>query len=116
MNMKRRHIERFWLIVCAALVIASFTSASVFGQDETNSPLCFVVALADGSKVVGTPLTSSVTVETPYAALDSDCPSKQKGGDLGSFGRGRMVKSFEDAAFSHKENAIGPVVETSFGH
>ncbi len=49
------------------------------------------------------------------AANNSDCPSKQAGGDLGTFARGQMVKPFEDAAFSQEKNAIGPVVETDFG-
>jgi len=54
-----------------------------------------------------------------FAALareNSDCPSKERGGDLGSFGRGQMVKPFEEAAFSQATNAIGPVVETDFGY
>ena len=50
------------------------------------------------------------------AKTNSDCPSKETGGDLGVFTRGEMVKQFENAAFSQDINAIGPVVETEYGY
>ena len=50
------------------------------------------------------------------AAEFSDDPgSKTRGGDLGVFPRGRMVKPFEEAAFTQKTNDIGQVVETAYG-
>ena len=46
----------------------------------------------------------------------SDCPSGQRGGDLGAFKRGSMVKPFEEAAFTQEIGEIGPVVKTDFGY
>ena len=45
------------------------------------------------------------------------CPSGKKGGSLGTFSRGQMVKEFDDACFNpdnKKGDIIGPI-KTQFG-
>jgi len=49
------------------------------------------------------------------AQLKSLCPSGKKGGDLGWFGRGKMVREFEQAAFSTSKGQIAGPFKTEFG-
>ena len=50
------------------------------------------------------------------AKANSDCPSGQKGGDLGEFTRGMMVPEFEKVAFGQDVGAISAPVKTQFGY
>jgi len=49
------------------------------------------------------------------AMQKSVCPSSKKGGDLGVFGRGRMAREFENAAFALQKGQISQPVKTEFG-
>jgi peptidyl-prolyl cis-trans isomerase C len=46
----------------------------------------------------------------------SKCSSRNRGGDLGEFARGRMVASFEEAAFDLNVGEVSVPVRTQFGY
>lgn len=60
-------------------------------------------------------LNGNITFEDA-AAKYSICPSKEKGGDLGLFKKGMMVKEFEDVAFELPLNELSEAVKSQFGY
>ena len=61
-------------------------------------------------------LKDDLNVFKDLAIKHSSCSSAQYGGSLGEFGKGVMVKQFEDVAFSLKINELSEPVETEFGY
>lgn len=50
------------------------------------------------------------------ASEHSTCPSKEAGGNLGSFPRGQMVPEFEEAVFNMEKGEVAGPVKTQFGY
>lgn len=53
---------------------------------------------------------------TNIAKEISLCPSGKRGGDLGTFTRGKMVKEFETAAFALQKGQTSAIAKTKFGY
>ncbi len=50
------------------------------------------------------------------ALKNSSCPSRMRGGDLGAFRPGQMVKEFDEVVFSGEINKVLGPVKTEFGY
>lgn len=50
------------------------------------------------------------------AAQASQCPSGQKGGELGSFGPGMMVPEFDQVVFNEEVGKVHGPIQTQFGY
>jgi len=64
-------------------------------------------------------LKNRIAAGEDFAAIareHSRCPSSRQGGDLGSFGRGQMVREFDEVVFSAEPNTVQGPVKTQFGY
>ena len=71
------------------------------------------------SKGEATQLASNITKLKDFqkfARKKSTCPSSQKGGDLGWFRKGMMVREFDEAVWSIPLSTISNPVKSQFGY
>jgi len=61
-------------------------------------------------------LKEDIKIFKDLAIKHSSCSSAQYGGSLGEFGKGMMVKEFEEAAFALEVNELSEPIETEFGY
>lgn len=88
-------------------VRASHILISQMGDDEAN--------LAEANRIYEQ-LINGADFSEMAMTYSKDPGSAQNGGDLGYFGKGMMVKEFDEASFSGKVGEIQKPVKTSFGY
>lgn len=87
-----------------------------FTQPETVRASHILVAEEDTCNELLEKITAGEITFEDAAKENSTCPSGQKGGDLGQFGRRQMVPEFDEAAFAAEvDHVVGPV-KTQFGY
>jgi peptidyl-prolyl cis-trans isomerase D len=105
----RRHLEQFEIL---EKIKASHILIKV--DEDTDD------AIREEKKAFAEKLLEEVKAGKDFAELarvnSDDAASAVKGGNLGYFTRGSMVKPFEQAAFNMKPGDISEVVETTFGY
>ncbi|KNF07731.1 putative peptidyl-prolyl cis-trans isomerase Cbf2 [Gottschalkia purinilytica] len=86
-----------------------------FKQPETIRASHILVKDEEEAKNIISKLNEGLSFEE-VAKEKSECPSKDRGGDLGYFARGSMVPEFEEAAFKLEKDEISEPVKTQFGY
>jgi peptidyl-prolyl cis-trans isomerase C len=96
-----------------------FTTTQIGAKMNTDfqevRALHILVGSEEEAKNLKNKITSGEVDFETAAAQYSSCPSGARGGDLGYFPRGVMVKEFEVAAFDGEKGEVTEPVKTQFG-
>lgn len=103
----------FALFVCTNVSVSATQAIEYYNVTSVKASHILVDTKAEADSLKSK-IDSGASFET-LAAQYSKCPSGRSGGDLGYFGRGDMVKSFEDAAFKLPIGKVSEPVKTQFG-
>ena len=87
-----------------------------FVELETVTAKHILVASEEEAKKVEEEIASGSITFEDAANKYSSCPSKEQGGNLGSFSKGMMVPEFEEAVFTMPVGKVSSPVKTQFGY
>lgn len=89
---------------------------SNYTEDEQVRASHILVSDLDTANKVLDELNNGADFAELAKKYSTDTGTKDKGGDLGFFGRGQMVKEFEDTAFSLQVGEVSQPVKTQYGY
>ena len=87
-----------------------------FTEPATVTAKHILVATEEEAKTAKEEISNGTLSFEEAAKKYSTCPSKEQGGNLGSFSKGMMVKEFEDVAFDIEIGTVSEPVKTQFGY
>lgn len=87
-----------------------------FKQEEQVKARHILVENEETAKEIKQKLDNGENFEELAKKYSTDTETKEKGGDLGFFSKGEMVKEFEEVAFSLKVGEISNPVKTKYGY
>lgn len=87
----------------------------LFNQDASATASHILVETEEKAKEIKAALDNGENFEK-LAKEYSTCPSKENGGNLGTFRPGQMVKPFDEAVFSMEVGTISEPIKTEFGY
>lgn len=87
----------------------------LFKEEESVTARHILVNTLDEAEEIKNKIDNGMNFEAA-AIKYSTCPSKEYGGNLGSFTKGKMVPEFEKAAFELPVGVVSEPVKTQFGY
>lgn len=109
------------LLFAFAMMFCSFSAVEAADIREVQALHILVNTEDEATQIRNEIMTGQTKNEIFYNFMSaakkySKCPSGKSGGILGYFGRGDMVKPFEEAAFNLPNGQVSEPIKTQFGY
>ncbi|SHJ82274.1 peptidyl-prolyl cis-trans isomerase C [Hathewaya proteolytica DSM 3090] len=124
-KIKRTALKQYALRKMLASVSVTMEEAQKFYEEHkeaykvSESVRASHILIAEEDEALGKEIIERINKGEAFEDLAkeySNCPSSEKGGDLGQFTRGQMVPEFDQAVFAMKVGDVSGLVKTQFGH
>lgn len=105
-----------FVLILGVIFIGNLKLGAKMSEDFTQVRAAHILVKTESeAKDLRNKIVSGEMKFEDAAAQYSECPSGARGGDLGYFGRGMMVKEFEVPSFNEPVGTVTEPIQTQFG-